>query len=140
MFEAVSRRDVSSLLSLGTNAVQSAAQVLRLSLQPVRCQPAIWTDAERQGLAILRFNGVQLALGNSFDVPNDELNQLAAWDGSGAALIRSTNPFIRELACLHGTDVPRRFEALMDSAFDCDAALAFDAFSQLSQSDSGDGY
>jgi hypothetical protein len=140
VFGAVSRRDASSLLGVGTNAVQSAAQVLRLSTQPVRCQPEIWTNAERQGLAILRMNGIRLELGDNPDVPNDELNRLAAWDESGVALMRSADPFIREMACLHGADHPRRFDSMLDSAFDNDEALAFDAISQLNQSDSGLGY
>jgi hypothetical protein len=140
VFDAVCHRDASSLLGVGTNGVQAAAQVLRLSKLPVRCQLEGWTEAERQGLAILRFNGTRLDLGENPDAPNDELNQLAAWDGTGSALMRSADPFIRELACLHGADHARRFDFLLDSAFDGDEALAFDAINQLNQSDSGNGY
>jgi hypothetical protein len=140
VFGAVFRRDVASLLSAGTNAVQSAAQVLRLTPESVRCQPESWTEAECQGLAILRMNGIHLEFGNNPVIPNDELNRLAAWDESAPALMGSADPFIRELACLHGADYPRRFDVMLDSAFDSDESLAFDAINQLDQSDSGNGY
>jgi hypothetical protein len=125
---------------LGNNAIQSAAQVLHLSHKPVRCQPKNWADAESQGLAILRLNGIRLDLRSGSGIPNDELNQLAAWGDTAADLMQSNNPFIRELACLHGIDQPRRFDDMLDSAFDDDEALAFDAINQLNQSDSGLGY
>jgi len=35
---------------------------------------------------------------------------------------------------------PQRFDSMLDSAFDSDEALAFDAINQLNQSDSGLGY
>ena len=137
VYGSVSTRDVSGLLSLGANAVQSAAQVLCLNTGPVRCQPKHWTEVESQGLAILRLNGLNLEFGEPHDLPNDELNRLASSDKSATSLMRSADPFIRELACLHGGESARRFSSLLNSAFDGDEALAFDAINQLNQSDSG---
>jgi hypothetical protein len=139
VLKAVTQRDVSALLGLGTNAVQSAAQVLRLGVETVRCRPATWGQAERQGLAVLALNGVQLDFGGDADVPNDELNRLAKWVESAASLMRSSNPFIREMACLHGVSNRCRYDDLLDSAFDTDEQLAFDALEQLNGSSSGIG-
>lgn len=85
-------------------------------------------------------NGVQLQLGGDDVFSKDELNRLADWDQSAKELMRSTNPFIQELACLHGLQDTPRFNSLLDSAFDSDEALAFDAINQLNESDSGFSY
>lgn len=61
VLESVATRDVTRLLSLGSNAVQSAAQVLRLSAAPVRYSLEALGETELQGLAILQINGVKLA-------------------------------------------------------------------------------
>ena len=140
VMRAVHSRDVSRVISLGTNAVQAAAQVLRLRAEAVSSVPEDWGKVEIQGLAILRFNGVKVALGPSGPDRSDDLNRLAEWNGDSADLMRSSDPFIRELACLHGVDERRRYDSLLDSAFDWDESLPFDAISQLNQSSSGWGY
>ena len=65
--------------------------------------------------------------------PDDELNRFAIWD-HGSELMKSEEPFIRELACLHGVDEERRHAVVLDSAFDRDEQLAFDAINQLQPS------
>jgi len=133
IFKTVATEDATGLLSFGINAVQAAAQVLRISNRPVRCRPAAWGIAEMQGLAILRLNGVTTDTGDDFNVPVDELNRFALWD-QGNALMNSEDPFIRELACLHGVDDGRRHASVLDSAFDREEQLAFDAIAQLQPS------
>jgi hypothetical protein len=133
VFKSIALEDATELVSFGINAVQAAAQVLRLNNRPVRCRPAAWQMAEAQGLAILRLNGVTVDTGNDLHAPADLLNRFALWD-QGRALMKSEDQFIRELACLHGLDKGRRHTSVLDSAFDRDEQLAFDAIAQLQPS------
>jgi hypothetical protein len=128
---AVATRDVSNLLPMGTNAVQSAAQVLCLSQQLVSCDIQIWTPVCLQGLAILRLNGVAV------EGPTDDpLNRLAAWSAESSVLMAAEcDPSLRELACLHGVSEKGRHAETLHSAFDWDEALAFDVINQVRDSD-----
>jgi hypothetical protein len=133
VFRTIATEDATELVSFGINVVQAAAQVLRLNKRPVRCQPAAWRMAETHGLALLRLNGVVVDTGSDANVPADELNRFALWD-RGDALMKSENPFMREIACLHGVDQGCRHASMLDSAFDRDEQLAFDAITQLQPS------
>jgi hypothetical protein len=88
VFKTIATEDATELVSFGINAVQAAAQVLRLNNRPVRCRPAVWHMAETQGLAILRLNGVTVDTGDNPNVPADALNRFAIWD-QGRALMKS---------------------------------------------------
>lgn len=119
---AVGTRDVTRLLRMGSNAAQSAAQALKLTTGEVICQVESWDSAERQGLAIFRANGISVA-----GPTDDELNRFCLWQEPGHALMGSGDPFIQEMACLHGiSDFPRHPETLA-TAFDRGEELAFDA-------------
>lgn len=128
---AVATRDVSNLLPMGNNAVQSAAQVLCLSQQAVSCNIQIWTPVCLQGLAILRLNGVAI------EGPTDDpLNRLAAWSAESSALMAADcEPSLRELACLHGASDSGRHAETLRSVFDWDEALPFDVINQVRDSD-----
>ncbi len=130
ILNAIGTLDVSRLLSFGNNAVQSAAQALRTIDRPVRAVPAQWTAVERQGMAILELNAVDVASEQSSPLHDDEVNRFARWGGGAQTLMRSPDPFIRELACLHGCLPDRRHGSVLDSAFDRDEELAFDAITQ----------
>jgi len=119
---AVSTRDVTRLLKMGSNAAQSAAQALKLTPGDITCQAESWGCAERQGLAILRANGMNVTA-----AADDELNRFALWQERGHGLMESDDPFIREMACLHGiSDFPRH-PWILATAFDRCEDLAFDA-------------
>ena len=45
--------------------------------------------------------------------------------------MRSSNPFIREIACLHGLGGEARHAGMMEVVFDEDEAMALDAVDQL---------
>lgn len=127
---AVATRDVTALLPLGSNAAQSAAQLLRLQQTPITCRIEKWDEASIQGLAILRINGIAV------DGPADDaLNQFSLWKDVGRKLMESDDPFIQELACLHGVSAGPRHEGLLNTAFDRDEELAFDVINQMRQSD-----
>jgi hypothetical protein len=118
---SVVSRDVTRLLDLGNNAVQSAAQVLKLEYSELQCGVSSWSAVKLQGLATLRANG--------FVVPgpsDDELNRLSLWH-EGDTLMKSKNIYIQELACLHGASTNPRHVSMLDTAFDRGEHLTFDA-------------
>lgn len=49
-------------------------------------------------------------------------------------MMKSSDPFIREIACLHGLSEKPRHTGLLETVFDVDEDLALDAISQLQQS------
>ncbi|MFC6416078.1 RNA-directed DNA polymerase [Massilia varians] len=119
---AVGTRDVTRLLVMGSNAAQSAAQALKLGVGDIICHVESWGSAQRQGVAILRANGL-----NVTGPADDELNRFALWQQRGHQLMESDDLFIRELACLHGiSDFPRHV-GIFATAFDRGEELAFDA-------------
>jgi len=122
IFHAVATRDITRLLPMGSNAAQSAAQALKLSSDKVTCRVESWGAAERQGLAILRANGISVA-----GPTDDELSRFALWQERGHALMTSGDPFIQEMACLHGVSEHPRHPGILETAFDRGEELAFDA-------------
>ena len=122
ILHAVGTRDVTDLLRMGSNAAQSAAQTLKLTAGAVACRVEFWNSAERQGLAILRANGISVA-----GPADDELNRFALWQERGHTLMKSGDPFIQEMACLHGISEHPRHPVILETALDRGEELAFDA-------------
>lgn len=122
ILRAVATRDITRLLRMGTNAAQSAAQALKLTPGDITCRVQSWGTAERQGLAILRANGISVA-----GPADDELNRFALWQEQGHALMGSGDSFIREISCLHGISEHPRHPRILETAFDRGEELAFDA-------------
>lgn len=122
ILQAVGTRDITRLQRMGSNAAQSVGQTLKLTRGTITCRVESWGSVERQGLAILRTNGI------SVDGPaDDELNRFALWSERGHALMESGDAFIREIACLHGISEHPRHSGILDTAFDRGEELAFDA-------------
>jgi hypothetical protein len=131
VMRSVANRDVTKLLPLGSNAAQSAAQILSLNRGSVSCHIENWTPVCLQGLAILRINGIQIN-GPS----DDQFNLFATWsDDSQKLMGPEMEPSIRELACLHGVAETGRHSEILNSVFDWDEALAFDVINQFAESD-----
>jgi len=130
---AVSRGIIDDVLSLGTNAAQAAAQPLRASARAVVCSRKGLGEAEQQALAIFLLNGVRVTGLPPAQTNSLELLRFAA-EGVDGALMKSTNGFIREIACLHGLSTQPRHPTLLEAVFDQDEELAMDAIDQLQQS------
>lgn len=122
ILNAVGTRNITQILRLGSNAAQSVAQPLKLTSAPVHCQIESWNSAERQGLAILRANGISVA-----GPVDDELNRFALWNERGHELMKSDELFIKEMACLHGISNQPRHPEMLDTALNHGEELAFDA-------------
>lgn len=126
---SVTQRNVSNLLKFGANAVQSAAQVLRISDDQVECKQQSIGDVERQGISILRLNGVKLSEIESHE--ESDFEKFSHSPGLNPDLMTSSDPWIAEMACLHGLDSDCRHTEVMNSSFDPDEQMAFDAIDQL---------
>lgn len=135
VMNSVANRDVTEVLAMGSNAVQSAAQILRLETTPVLYLGNSITEISAQGLATLALNGITVLTPNWSAINfKSELASFSAWNEESKQLFKSENLFIQELACLHGTGVEARHCAILDSAFDTDEDISFDLINQLQQS------
>ena len=129
---AIATGDVGGVIGYGVNAAQAAAQPLRM--QSRRCfigESSKLTGAE-QSLAVLNLNGLKIDFPASDPVANELL--AFAVSGSNSDLMRSGDPFIRELACLHGISDHPRHQQTLDTAFDHGEDIALDAIEQDHQS------
>ena len=136
VMDAIHSQDVSLLLELGNNAVQAAAQILRTQVREVTCSFYPSSEVELQGLAILRLNGINVKFLGDVDsqpVTNDPVNQFALGTNP-SALMKSSDLFIKEIACLRGITETSRHKYFLDSAFDRDEHLSFDIIEQLQSS------
>lgn len=133
VLNAIASNDLDELLPMGTNAAQAAAQPLRAANVRCKISKALASDAAHQSLAVFILNGVQVdrpAAGAS----DPELLRFAA-DGADSDMMKSSDAFLRELACLHGLTQPRH-SGTLESVFDEDERLAIDAVEQLQDSTS----
>lgn len=96
-------------------------------------KPCLVSDQSRlvgteQSLAVLKLNGLILNLKDSNE-PNSDLLTFAS-AGVDGALMRSSDPFVREMACLHGLSNHPRHVRILDTAFDPAEEIALDAIEQ----------
>lgn len=133
VMKTVSTGNLDQLLHMGTNAAQAAAQPLRAAGKDCNLSKDKLSKTEEQALAVFLLNGVSVSRKN-----NDEQSDVLRFAKSGTDLdlMKSKDPFIRNLACLHGiSDYPRHTE-LLETAYDKDELITLDAVEQLRQSNS----
>lgn len=130
---ALSSGNIDPLLRLGTNAAQAAAQPMRSGNKLAILQSRDLTEAESQAFAVFRFNGVEMRDASTQFASGSELLTFAE-KGTSSALMKSSDPFMSEFACLHGLSEQPRHAAILESVFDEDEQLAIDAVDQLGQS------
>lgn len=133
VMKAVATGEIDELLSLGTNAAQAAAQPLLAAGKGCSIAKEIDTNEKQPGLAVFLFNGVPVTPRDRFPPVQSEMLRFAA-SGSDTALMRSADPYIREIACLHGLSQTARHAEMLRAVFDEDEDLAMDAVEQLQQS------
>lgn len=135
VMSAIPSRDVSSLLGFGTSAAQAAAQVLRIRGDSVWCSLSSFGKVELQALAILRLNGLEVDFTSDVirETVTDPLNQFALGHNP-LALMKSDDPFIREIACLRGVENPLRHKQILDTALDRNEQLVLDIINRLHDS------
>jgi hypothetical protein len=133
VMRAVADGNVDQVLRMGTNAAQAAAQPLRAAGKGATTTTTNWSPVTEQSLAVFRLNGVAVELPNQGFAGDSELLRFAT-SGTDVELMKSGNPFIREIACLHGISAAVRHPSMLDLAFDEDEITAMDAVEQLQQS------
>jgi len=132
VIQAIATRNVDGLLPLGANAAQAAAQALAAYNERVECTKKSFTEMEKQTLAILVLNGVPFMDG-AIDLPESTPLLRLASQGSSLDLMKCSDPFLRELACLHGLADEPRHSAILLTAFDQDDDLIMDGIDQLQE-------
>jgi hypothetical protein len=132
VMQAVATGNVDALLPLGVNAAQAAAQALAANDEVAIVNLVELGEVERQSLAILIMNGVKIQSQPDQLNPESELMRIAR-HGCDRELMKSQDPFLRELACLHGLAHEPRHAEMFRTAFDQDDDLVMDAIDQLQE-------
>ena len=130
--KSIATGDVNEILEYGVNAAQAVAQPLSMRMPKVISDKPMLNPAAQQALAVLRMNGLSVqepALG-------DTQSQLLKFATSGVdrSIMKSGEPFLRELACLHGLGEVPRHQTMLTTAFDAAEEITFDAIEQEHQS------
>jgi hypothetical protein len=133
VMKAVATGEVDDLLHLGTNAAQAAAQPILAAGKNLIATKVIDTAEKQQSLAIFFFNGVRMKQPHVALPAESEILRFAI-SGSDEGLMRSADPYIREVACLHGLSHGPRHAETLQAVFDEDEELALDAIEQIQQS------
>ncbi len=124
IFRCLHTGDVTPLLRYGASAAQGASQALRGLDHPLFCEPLEWSEEIVQAYAVLRVNGVQLT-GSSVSPPDCPLVRFSEWNEVDS-LWHCSDPYFRELACVHGPDQPDLHQWAVQTAFDRDDDLVLD--------------
>lgn len=125
---AIAKRDVTEVLKMGSNATQAAAQLLRISNEPVTFTIDKIDEIIEQSLAVLILNGISVQ-------SESELSELRQFSLAKNIpnLMNSEDGFLQEISCLHGIGESRH-SAMLDKAFDRDEELSLDVINQLQNS------
>lgn len=128
---SIATGDLSKVIGYGVNAAQAVAQPLRM--RPTQCfiESTDKMNGAQQSLAVLTMNGLDVNVPESISARHELLT--FAKIGGTPPLMRSNDPFIQEMACLHGVKGPRHKE-ILDSAFDSAEDIGLDAIEQDHQS------
>lgn len=129
---SIATGDVNEILDYGVNAAQAVAQPLSMRSPTVIFERPKLNLAAQQALAVLRMNGLSV----QGSVHGDTQSQLLQFATSGVdrPIMKSSEPFLRELACLHGLGEVPRHQTMLTTAFDAAEELTFDAIEQEHQS------
>lgn len=131
IMRAVGTGEVDHLLPLGTDAAQAAAQSIKASGLKITTKKSDLNEVEEQSLSIFLLNGISPSTTESAET-SSLLN--FARKGATIEMMKNSEPFIQEVACLHGITVRPRHPEEIDTAFDEDENLVMDAIDQLQQS------
>lgn len=133
VMRAVSTGNIDAILQMGTNAAQAAAQPLRARGKVATTELSELSIVEEQSLAVFYLNGVHVEHKAFLNRTTSELMQFSM-NGSDISLMKSSDPFIREMACLHGLCEKPKHPDMLDIVFDEDEELSLDAIDHLQDS------
>lgn len=124
--KAIGTGKVDRILEMGRNVAQAVAQPIGMASNRVVVTKHVLTEGEVQALAVFMVNGVEVEL-PSVDVLSE--NELIRFVEAGPDLemMRSDDPFIAQLASLHGLSSTVRHFNVLDTPFDPLEEIALDA-------------
>jgi hypothetical protein len=131
VMQSVATGDIDQILTMGPNVAQAVAQPLKASGKAVKTSLP-FSPAAEQSLAVFFLNDVSVQ--GNFEQDNESDLMRFAKKGSDREMMRSSDTFIREIACLHGLSEKPRHSDLLETVFDVDENLTMDAIEQLQQS------
>ena len=129
---SIATGDVTEIIGYGVNAAQAVAQPLRMRTAQVVIGKQMLDPAAQQALAVLRMNGFSVE-GQPLSDEQSQLLKFATF-GADRSMMKSGEPFLRELACLHGLSEAPRHQAILTTAFDAAEEITFDAIEKEHQS------
>jgi hypothetical protein len=132
VMQAVATGQIDCVLNLGTNAAQAAAQPIKASRKSVNTTLSNLSLVSEQSLAVFMLNGIPVQR----KIDNEKASELLRFADSGSdiEMMKSSDSFLREIACLHGIGQEPRHSNLLETVFDKDEDLAMDSVEQLQQS------
>jgi hypothetical protein len=133
VMSATATGNIDRVIGLGTNAAQAAAQPMRAGGRRATMTLTNLSETQEQALAVFWLSGVAVDAQHGHGLTQSELLGFSEV-GANSILMRSSNTFIREIACLHGVAKNPRHPEMLESVFDEDKDLAIDAVDQLQQS------
>ncbi|MFD2288126.1 hypothetical protein GJU39_23110 [Pedobacter petrophilus] len=123
LIESILSGNIDTVLDLGADVAQATAQIFKAINKEAHFENKNNSDVQSHGIAIFLLNGVNI---KSFQDPDSELQRLAS-KGVDLELMNSKNPFVREIACLHGIQEKPLHSKTLESIFDEDEDFVFDA-------------
>lgn len=129
---AIGSNDVGEILGYGANAAQAVAQPLLMQDRKLVISSAPTEKIGMQSAAVLQMNGV-VAAGAGLGEQASKLLRFAD-RGSNRQVMRSGEPWLREVSCLHGISEIPRHQAVLATAFDEAEDIVLDAIEQGHQS------
>jgi hypothetical protein len=133
VMDAVATGNIDKILSYGTNAAQAAAQPMRAVNKTAVTSFENISVGEDQSLAVFLINGVKVEHSNLRQERISPLLSFAKY-GADIEMMKSAEPFLREIACLHGISDRPLHPNLLETVYDEDEALSMDAIDQFQQS------
>ncbi|MCF3526930.1 MULTISPECIES: hypothetical protein [Stenotrophomonas] len=131
VINAIASNNLDKILSMGGNAAQAVAQPLSVEGKGVEIRRGGLSATEMESVAILKLNGITVNAAESFD--RNELVEFADV-GATRALMKSEDPYISTISCLHGlTESPRHPETL-ETPFDSAEQISHDAIDLIANS------
>ncbi|MNU97655.1 reverse transcriptase [compost metagenome] len=123
--KAIATGCVDRVLEMGRNVAQAVAQPIGMAQNRVVVEKLILTDEELQALAVFRVNGVEVQISQSAN-GESELMRFAE-NGADLKMMQSNDPFVSQLASLHGLFPSARHSEVLDTPFDPLEEIALDA-------------
>ncbi|MET0945691.1 MAG: hypothetical protein ABWY22_09790, partial [Flavobacterium sp.] len=131
IIKAILTKDISKIITLGTNATQAVAQVIKQKELVLTCKLDDTDDYVINALAIFKFHGIKIEFIDSNEIKNPFYDFAS---GNIESSLATDDKYLIEFAALHGRN-DSRHEEMLNSLFDENESLSFDVLNAESGSD-----